>query len=65
MSNSGIRFEQQLAKDLRGLGYDVVRGAASKGKLAGMDIDLVVSKLTPKNKFEAGVALFQLKRSKR
>lgn len=65
MSNPGIRFEQELAKALKDLGFDVVRGAASKGKLAGMDVDLIVSKLTPGNKYEGGVALFQLKRSKR
>lgn len=66
MSNAraGADFEREVAKALRAMGFDVVRGAASKGKLAGMDIDLVASKQTGLNKYEMGVAIFQMKRSK-
>ena len=65
MSNPGIEFEREIAKLFRDNGYEVIRGAASKGKLAGMDVDLVVSKISPSNKYEIGVALMQMKRSKR
>ncbi len=67
MSNvsTSHQFERDIAKLFRDAGYDVIRGAASKGKLAGMDIDLVVSKVTATGiKFEVGVALMQMKRSK-
>ncbi len=65
MTNPGIVFERELAKDLRGLGYSVVRAAASKGRLAHWDADLIASKITPGNKYEIGIAIIQCKRSKR
>ncbi len=65
MSNRGIAFERELAKLFRDAGFDVVRGAASKGRLAGMDMDLVVSKATDKTRYEVGVALLQCKRTQR
>ena len=65
VSNPGIEFEREIAKLFRDHGFEVIRGAASKGKLAGMDVDLVISKVTPTNKYEIGVALMQMKRSKR
>ena len=66
MSNvsTSHQFERDIAKLFRDAGYDVVRGAASKGKLAGMDIDLVVSRVSRGVRYEVGVALFQCKRSK-
>ena len=64
MSNPGIEFEREIAKMFRDAGFDVVRGAASKGKLAGMDVDLIVSKRTHSTRYEVGVALMQMKRTK-
>ena len=63
-ARAGGDFERMIAKAFRDLGFDVVRGAASKGKLAGLDVDLIVSKVTDANKYEVGVALMQMKRSK-
>ncbi len=72
MSNKGIEFERQLKKDLESLGYSVMRGAASKGELFGMKVDLIVSKDTPQNKKTAyftivrdGIAGAQLKVKKK
>ncbi len=60
------QFERDIAKMFRDAGFDVIRGAASKGRLAGMDVDLVVSKISAQGiKFEVGVALMQMKRTKR
>jgi Holliday junction resolvase len=65
MSNAGIEFERELAKLLRDNGYDVVRGAASKGRLAGFDGDLYASRTTRGTCYEIGIAILQCKRSKR
>ena len=67
MSNysKGVTFEREVAKLFRDNGFDVLRAASSKGKLAGFDCDVIVSKETKKNKFEIGVALMQMKRSKK
>jgi Holliday junction resolvase len=67
MSNvsGGHNFEREIAKLFRDAGFDVIRGAASKGKLAGIDCDIIVSKKTPSNLYEVGVALMQMKRTKR
>ncbi len=62
---SGHQFERDIAKLLRDNGFDVVRAAASKGRLAGFDCDVIATKLTPGTKFEIGIAFFQMKRSKR
>lgn len=66
MSNyrSGADFERLIGRLLKEAGFDVVRGAASKGKLAGLDVDLVATKETDHTKYEIGVALFQMKRTK-
>lgn len=66
MANKGITWERQLKKDLESLGYDVVRGAGSKGRLFGMDADLIgskmiVSKDTSRNKKMACVLIIQCK----
>ena len=58
-------FERSVARLFRDAGFDVVRGAASKGRLAGMDVDLVASKQTPGTKYECGLVLMQMKRTKR
>ena len=66
MSNvsAGHNFERDIAKLFRDNGYDVIRGAASKGRLAGIDCDLVVSKVTQQGtKYEVGVAIMQMKRT--
>ena len=66
MSNvrAGHQFERNIKRLLEADGFDVVRGAASKGRLANIDCDLVATKNTGRNKYEIGVALFQMKRSK-
>ncbi len=64
MSNTGIAFEQEVARVLRDNGFDVVRAAASKGKLAGMDVDVVATKNTGRTKYEIGIVLMQMKRTK-
>lgn len=66
MSNvrAGHDFEREICDLLRRHGYDVVRGAGSKGKLAGMDLDIIASKSTPFNKYELGIVLIQAKRTK-
>lgn len=66
MSNyaSGARFEREVINLLRDAGFDVTRGAGSKGKLAGLDCDFVASKSTDKTRYEIGFAVFQAKRTK-
>ncbi|MGI9292381.1 MAG: hypothetical protein ACR2PS_00235 [Pseudomonadales bacterium] len=63
-ARQGGDFERDIAKLFRDNGFDVIRGAASKGKLAGFDCDLVVSKATHSTRYEVGVALMQMKRTK-
>lgn len=67
MSNTraGHDFEREIGRIFRQAGFDVTRAAGSKGRLAGLDVDLVVSKVTDATKYEIGVALLQCKRSKR
>ena len=44
----------------------MIRGAASKGRLAGFDADIIVSKVTQQGvRYEVGVAIMQMKRTKR
>lgn len=67
MSNyrQGADFEREIGHIFTAAGFDVVRCAGSKGKLAGFDSDLIATKITDKNKFEVGIVIMQAKRSKR
>lgn len=67
MSNysKGRAFEYEIKKLLEDAGFDVIRGSSSKGRLAGIDCDLVASKFTDKTKYELAVVVIQCKRSKR
>lgn len=49
MSQKGTAFERELAKLLRDNGFDVTRGAASKGKAFGIDADLIATKRSLQN----------------
>ena len=66
MSNyrGGADFEREIARLFKSAGFDVIRAAGSKGKLAGFDGDLIASKQTGQTKYECGVAIFQMKRTK-
>lgn len=64
-ARSGHDFEREIARVFRDAGFEVIRGAASKGRLAGMDVDLIASKETHSNTYEVGVALMQMKRSRK
>lgn len=61
---SGANFEREISKLLKAAGFEVTRAAGSKGKLAGFDGDLIASKQTGQTKYECGVAIFQMKRTK-
>ena len=62
---AGHDFEREVARIFKAAGFDVVRAAASKGRLAGLDVDLVASKETPGTKYECGIVLIQAKRTKK
>lgn len=66
MSNyrSGADFERDVINLFREAGFDCVRSAGSKGKLAGYDCDLIASKNTGQTKYEIGLVLMQCKRTK-
>ena len=61
---SGADFERELVSLLRDHGFDAVRSAGSKGKLAGMDCDLVATKFTDRTKYEFALLIAQCKRTK-
>lgn len=62
---AGADFEREIVRLLKDHGFDVVRAAGSKGKLAGYDADLIASRITPGTKYEIGIVLIQAKRTKR
>lgn len=64
--SKGNDWEDQVKKDLKSLGYDVVKASASKGNLFGMDADLIGSKIiaskdTSQNKKTAYILIVQCK----
>lgn len=61
MASKGIAFEHEIAKLFRKNGYDVVRGAASKGRPFGIDADLIASKRTAQNDKIAVLVVIQCK----
>ena len=62
--SDGARLEREIRKLFEDAGWQVVRSAGSKGKLAGMDCDLVASKTTDSIKREVGLVVMQAKRTK-
>lgn len=62
--SDGARLEREIRKLFEAAGWDVVRGAGSKGKLAGYDCDLIASKRTDGMLRECGMVLMQTKRTK-
>lgn len=61
MANKGIVFEREIVKLFRDNGYDVIRGAGSKGEVFGIKADLVATKSTVKNKKTAVMVIVQCK----
>lgn len=60
----GINLENKIRKLFQDAGYDVIRGAGSKGKVLGFDTDLVASRTFGKNEDTVGIVLLQCKRKK-
>lgn len=50
-ASKGRAFEHQIRELFRSAGFDVIRGAGSKGEFCGEKIDLVASKVTPENEY--------------
>lgn len=67
MSNvsRGTAVEREVINIFRAAGWDCVRSAASKGKLAGIDCDMVASRITRTDKREVAILVMQAKRSRR
>jgi len=63
-SRAGSGLEHEARNMCQAAGYDVMRGAGSKGRVAGFDCDLVATKYTDKNKRTLYMVLFQCKRTK-
>lgn len=67
MSNvsRGHDLEREIISIFRDAGWDCVRAAGSKGKLVGIDCDLIASRFTRTDKRECAVLVMQAKRSRR
>lgn len=61
----GVDLERELIKIFKENGWDSVRGAGSKGKVIGFDIDLIFSKKRIKNEDEVHIVLLQAKRMRK
>lgn len=61
----GVKVERELINLLKNNGWDVVRGAGSKGKLLGIDADFVATKTTRDNEQTCLLVVGQVKVSKR
>lgn len=62
---AGQALEHEIIALFQGAGFECVRGAGSKGKFAGMDVDIIATKTTDRLKREVAVVLMQAKRTKR
>ncbi len=67
MSNvsRGHDLEREISQIFRDAGWECVRAAGSKGKLAGIDCDLVASKINRTDKREVAILVLQAKRTRR
>ena len=61
MANKGITLEREVINLFRDAGWDVIRGAGSKGEVLGIKTDLVATKKTPYNNKTALMVLVQCK----
>lgn len=61
----GIEFERRLVRELKSLGYSVIRGASSKGEAFGMKVDIIATIDTGQNIENAYMVLIQCKKNKR
>ena len=59
---SGHVLELEVAKVFREAGWEIVRGAGSKGVVDGFKVDLVASKRTPRSEKNIYIVLLQAKR---
>lgn len=61
----GRRLEHEVRTILEAQGYQVIRGAGSKGQVLDWKADLLASKWTDQTKREVWIVLLQCKVSKR
>jgi Holliday junction resolvase len=57
-AHKGRRFEHEVREIFHNAGFNVIRGAGSRGKfIDGTDVDLVCTKLTNANEYKVFLSL--------